>query len=118
MCMHMYIVHKHNTNIHTCTIAPCGLCGHRYRNMKGETLYHFMGCSCFSQYIVVSQISIAKIPKEAPLDVACLLGCGVTTGLGAALNTAGVEAGSSCCVFGCESRMCTHNACLPGCAHI
>lgn len=71
--------------------------------MKGETLYHFMGCSCFSQYIVVAEISLAKIDKAAPLDVACLLGCGITTGLGAALNTAGVEKGSSCCVFGREN---------------
>ena len=52
----------------------------RYRNMKGEPIYHFMGCSCFSQYIVTAGISLAKINPEAPLEVACLLGCGITTG--------------------------------------
>mmetsp|Transcript_19520 Transcript_19520/g.46924 ORF Transcript_19520/g.46924 Transcript_19520/m.46924 type:complete len:257 (-) Transcript_19520:75-845(-) len=72
----------------------------RYRNMKGETIYHFMGCSCFSQYIVCADISLAKINPAAPLEVACLLGCGITTGIGAALNTAGVEKGASCAVFG------------------
>jgi len=72
----------------------------RYRNMKGEPLFHFMGCSCFSQYVVCADISLAKITKEADLNVACLLGCGVTTGIGAALNTAKVEEGSSCAVFG------------------
>jgi len=72
----------------------------RYRNMKGETLYHFMGCSCFSQYVVCADISLAKINPAAPLEVACLLGCGITTGIGAALNTAGVEKGQSCAVFG------------------
>ena len=53
-----------------------------------------------SQYIVVADISLAKINPAAPLDVACLLGCGITTGIGAALNTAGVEPGTSCAVFG------------------
>ena len=53
-----------------------------------------------SQYIVVADISLAKVNPAAPLDVACLLGCGITTGIGAALNTAGVEPGSSCAVFG------------------
>jgi len=72
----------------------------RYKTMKGESLAHFMGCSCFSQYIVVAEISLAKIDKTADLSVACLLGCGITTGLGAALNTAKVEKGSSCAVFG------------------
>jgi len=72
----------------------------RYKNMKGESLAHFMGCSCFSQYIVVADISLAKIDPSADLSVACLLGCGITTGLGAAINTAAVEKGSSCAVFG------------------
>mmetsp|Transcript_4358 Transcript_4358/g.15913 ORF Transcript_4358/g.15913 Transcript_4358/m.15913 type:complete len:381 (-) Transcript_4358:87-1229(-) len=72
----------------------------RYKNMKGEPLFHFMGCSCFSQYIVCAEISVAKINPKADLSIACLLGCGVTTGIGAALNTAGVEQGSSCAVFG------------------
>jgi len=72
----------------------------RYKNMKGEPLYHFMGCSCFSQYVVCADISLAKVDPKADLNVACLLGCGVTTGIGAALNTAKVEPGSSCAVFG------------------
>ena len=72
----------------------------RYRNMKGEPLFHFMGCSCFSQYVVCADISLAKINPKADLSIACLLGCGVTTGIGAALNTAGVEKDSSCAVFG------------------
>ena len=68
--------------------------------MKGEPLFHFMGCSCFSQYVVCADISLAKINPKADLSIACLLGCGVTTGIGAALNTAGVEKDSSCAVFG------------------
>jgi S-(hydroxymethyl)glutathione dehydrogenase/alcohol dehydrogenase len=59
-----------------------------------------MGCSTFSEYTVVPEIALAKINKAAPLDKVCLLGCGVTTGIGAVLNTAKVEAGSSVAVFG------------------
>jgi S-(hydroxymethyl)glutathione dehydrogenase / alcohol dehydrogenase len=67
---------------------------------KGEPIYHYMGTSTFSEYSVVAEISLAKIDKEAPLDKVCLLGCGVTTGIGAALNTAKVEEGSTVVVFG------------------
>ncbi|CRK89513.1 CLUMA_CG003273, isoform A [Clunio marinus] len=67
---------------------------------KGKELFHFMGCSTFSQYTVVSEISICKINEKAPLDKVCLLGCGIPTGYGAALNTAGVEPGSSCAIWG------------------
>ncbi|KAG0721628.1 Alcohol dehydrogenase class-3 [Chionoecetes opilio] len=67
---------------------------------KGKQLFHFMGCSTFAQYTVVCEISIAKVNKAAPLDKVCLLGCGLSTGYGAALNTAKVEAGSTCAVFG------------------
>ncbi|XP_045767028.1 alcohol dehydrogenase class-3-like [Maniola jurtina] len=67
---------------------------------KGQELFHFMGCSTFSQYTVVHEISLCKIDEKAPLDKVCLLGCGVTTGFGAALNTAKVEAGSNCAIFG------------------
>ncbi|XP_071371239.1 alcohol dehydrogenase class-3 chain L [Centroberyx affinis] len=67
---------------------------------KGKSLFHFMGCSTFSEYTVVADISLAKVNKMAPLDKVCLLGCGITTGYGAALNTAKVEAGSTCAVFG------------------
>ncbi|KAN0066452.1 formate dehydrogenase (NAD+) [Thecaphora frezii] len=67
---------------------------------KGKQLYHFMGCSTFSQYTVVSQYSLVAINPKAPLDKACLLGCGVTTGFGAATKTAKVEQGSNVAVFG------------------
>jgi len=67
---------------------------------KGQTVYHYMGTSTFSEYTVVSEFSLAKVNKEAPLDKVCLLGCGITTGYGAALNTAGVEPGSICAVWG------------------
>lgn len=66
----------------------------------GETLSHFMGTSTFSQYTVLPEISVAKVSKTAPLDKVCLLGCGITTGYGAVLNTLKVEAGSSVLVIG------------------
>jgi S-(hydroxymethyl)glutathione dehydrogenase/alcohol dehydrogenase len=59
-----------------------------------------MGCSTFSEYTVLPEISLAKIPKEAPLEKVCLLGCGVTTGIGAVLNTAKVEEGATVAIFG------------------
>lgn len=74
--------------------------GTRRFRCKGKELYHFMGCSTFSEYTVVLEISLCKINENAPLDKVCLLGCGVTTGYGAALNTAKVEAGSNCAIFG------------------
>jgi S-(hydroxymethyl)glutathione dehydrogenase/alcohol dehydrogenase len=67
---------------------------------KGKTLYHFMGCSTFSEYTVVAEVSLCKINEKAPLDKVCLLGCGIPTGYGAAMNTAKVETGSNCAVFG------------------
>lgn len=67
---------------------------------NGKMLHHFMGCSTFSEYTVVADISVAKISDNAPLDKVCLLGCGVPTGYGAALNTAKVEKGSTCAVWG------------------
>ncbi|GGW91818.1 S-(hydroxymethyl)glutathione dehydrogenase/class III alcohol dehydrogenase [Alteromonas halophila] len=66
----------------------------------GETLYHYMGTSTFSEYTVLPEISLAKVNKEAPLEEVCLLGCGVTTGMGAVLNTAKVEEGATVAVFG------------------
>jgi len=66
----------------------------------GKTLHHFMGTSTFATHAVVPEIALAKIRKDAPLDKVCLLGCGVTTGVGAVLNTAQVEAGANCVVFG------------------
>lgn len=67
---------------------------------QGQPIYHYMGTSTFSEYTVLPEVSVAKIPKEAPLDKVCLLGCGVTTGIGAVLNTAKVEAGATVAIFG------------------
>ncbi len=66
----------------------------------GEPIRHFMGTSTFAQYTVMPEIALAKINPEAPLDRACLFACGLSTGLGAAMNTAKVDAGSTCVVFG------------------
>lgn len=66
----------------------------------GKPIFHYMGTSTFAEYTVVPEISLAKVSKEAPLEKVCLLGCGVTTGIGAVLNTAKVEAGASIAVFG------------------
>jgi len=66
----------------------------------GEPIRHFMGTSTFAEYTVMPEIALAKISPEAPLEGACLFACGLSTGLGAALNTAKVEPGSTCVVFG------------------
>ncbi len=66
----------------------------------GEPIRHFMGTSTFAEYTVMPEIALAKVNAEAPLDRACLFACGLSTGLGAAMNTAKVEAGSTCVVFG------------------
>ncbi|EXB34993.1 S-(hydroxymethyl)glutathione dehydrogenase/class III alcohol dehydrogenase [Acinetobacter sp. 1461402] len=67
---------------------------------NGEPIYHYMGTSTFSEYTVVAEISLAKIDPEAPLEKMCLLGCGVTTGIGAVHNTAKVEEGATVAIFG------------------
>ncbi len=69
-------------------------------SMGGKPIFHYMGTSTFSQYSVMPEISVAKINPAAPLDKVCLLGCGITTGIGAVLNTAKVEPGASVAVFG------------------
>ena len=66
----------------------------------GKPIYHYMGCSTFSEYTVLPEISLAKVDKDAPLEKVCLLGCGVTTGLGAVMNTAKVEEGATVAIFG------------------
>ncbi len=66
----------------------------------GEPIYHYMGCSTFSEYTVLPEISLAKVNKAAPLEEVCLLGCGVTTGMGAVMNTAKVEEGATVAIFG------------------
>lgn len=71
----------------------------RFRS-GGQSLYHYMGTSTFSEYSVIAEISAAKVNPAAPLDKVCLLGCGITTGIGAVLNTARVEPGATVAVFG------------------
>lgn len=66
----------------------------------GQPIFHYMGCSTFSEYTVLPEISLAKVNKAAPLEEVCLLGCGVTTGMGAVLNTAKVEKGDNVAIFG------------------
>jgi S-(hydroxymethyl)glutathione dehydrogenase/alcohol dehydrogenase len=66
----------------------------------GEPIRHFMGTSTFAEYTVMPEIALAKVNPDAPLDRACLFACGLSTGLGAAINTAKVDAGSTCAVFG------------------
>ena len=69
-------------------------------SVGGKTVLHYMGTSTFSEYTVLPEIAVAKINPAAPLDKVCLLGCGITTGIGAVLNTAKVRAGSTAAVFG------------------
>ena len=69
-------------------------------SLNGEPLFHYMGTSTFANFTVVPEIALAKIREDAPFDKVCYLGCGVTTGLGAVMNTAKVEAGASVAVFG------------------
>jgi S-(hydroxymethyl)glutathione dehydrogenase/alcohol dehydrogenase len=69
-------------------------------SQNGKKILHFMGTSTFSEYTVLPEISLAKVSKEAPLEKVCLLGCGITTGIGAVLNTAKVEPGSTVAIFG------------------
>ncbi len=66
----------------------------------GQPIFHYMGCSTFSEYTVLPEISLAKVNPEAPLEEVCLLGCGVTTGMGAVMNTAKVEEGATVAIFG------------------
>ncbi|RLT94173.1 MAG: S-(hydroxymethyl)glutathione dehydrogenase/class III alcohol dehydrogenase [Ketobacter sp.] len=69
-------------------------------SQNGKMIHHYMGTSTFAEYTVLPEIAVAKINKAAPLDKVCLLGCGITTGIGAVLNTAKVEPGSTVAVFG------------------
>lgn len=72
----------------------------RFSTLGGEPILHYMGCSTFSNHTVLPEIAVAKVRKDAPFDKICYIGCGVTTGLGAVMNTAKVEIGSRCVVFG------------------
>ncbi|WP_414502930.1 S-(hydroxymethyl)glutathione dehydrogenase/class III alcohol dehydrogenase [Zymobacter sp. IVIA_5232.4 C2] len=69
-------------------------------SLNGKPIYHYMGTSTFSEYTVLPEIALARISKAAPLDKVCLLGCGITTGIGAVHNTAKVEPGATVAVFG------------------
>jgi len=67
---------------------------------KGQAIHHYMGCSTFANHTVLPEIAVAMIRADAPFDKACYIGCGVTTGVGAVVNTAKVEPGANCIVFG------------------
>ena len=69
-------------------------------SIGGKTLHHYMGCSTFANFSVLPEIAVAKIREDAPFDKVCYVGCGVTTGIGAVINTAKVEAGATAIVFG------------------
>ncbi len=69
-------------------------------SLDGEPIYHYMGCSTFAQFSVIPEIALAKVRKDAPFDKICYIGCGVTTGIGAVINTAKVRPGDNVVVFG------------------
>jgi len=87
---------------------------------KGQKLFHYMGCSTFSEYTVVAEVSVAKIRSDAPLDKVCLLGCGITTGVGAVRNTCKVESGATVAVWGLGTvgLAVVHGAVLSGASKI
>lgn len=72
----------------------------RFSMIDGTPIFHYMGCSTFSNHTVMPEIALAKVRKDAPFDKICYIGCGVTTGIGAVINTAKVEIGSTAIVFG------------------
>jgi S-(hydroxymethyl)glutathione dehydrogenase/alcohol dehydrogenase len=69
-------------------------------SIGGKPIHHYMGCSTFGNYTVLPEVAVAKVNPNAPFDKICYIGCGVTTGVGAVINTAKVEAGSTAIVFG------------------
>ena len=72
----------------------------RFSMLDGTPIFHYMGCSTFANHTVMPEIALAKVREDAPFDKICYIGCGVTTGIGAVLNTANVEAGAKAVVFG------------------
>jgi S-(hydroxymethyl)glutathione dehydrogenase/alcohol dehydrogenase len=72
----------------------------RFSTLDGDPILHYMGCSTFSNYTVLPEIALAKVREDAPFDKICYIGCGVTTGVGAVINTAQVEVGATAVVFG------------------
>ena len=95
---------SHKTNLCTAIRATQGQGvmpdGTSRFSIGGEKIHHYMGCSTFSNYTVLPEIALAKIREDAPFDKVCYIGCGVTTGIGAVINTAKVEPGSNAIVFG------------------
>ncbi len=95
---------SHKTNLCTAIRATQGQGvmpdGTSRFSIGGEKIHHYMGCSTFSNYTVLPEIALAKIREDAPFDKVCYIGCGVTTGIGAVINTAGVEPGANVVVFG------------------
>ena len=69
-------------------------------SLNGEMIFHYMGCSTFSNFTVLPEIAVAKIRNDAPFDKVCYIGCGVTTGIGAVINTAKVQPGNNVIIFG------------------
>src|SRR5689334_11565510 len=92
------------TNLCTAIRSTQGQCvmpdGTSRSSLKGKKIHHYMGCSTFSNFTVLPEIALAKIRPDAPFDKVCYIGCGVTTGIGAVINTAKVEAGANVVVFG------------------
>ncbi len=72
----------------------------RFSTLDGDPILHYMGCSTFANHTVLPEIALAKVREDAPFEKICYIGCGVTTGIGAVINTAKVEIGSRCVVFG------------------
>ena len=95
---------SHKTNLCTAIRATQGKGlmpdGSTRFSYKGQPIYHYMGCSTFANYTVMPEIALAKVREDAPFDKICYIGCGVTTGIGAVLFTAKVEAGANVVVFG------------------
>jgi S-(hydroxymethyl)glutathione dehydrogenase / alcohol dehydrogenase len=95
---------SHKTNLCTAIRATQGKGvmpdGESRFSLRGQKVHHYMGCSTFANHTVMPEIAVAKIRKDAPFDSACYVGCGVTTGIGAVIWTAKVEAGSTVVVFG------------------
>jgi S-(hydroxymethyl)glutathione dehydrogenase / alcohol dehydrogenase len=95
---------SHKTNLCTAIRATQGQGvmpdGTSRFSLGGEKIHHYMGCSTFSNYTVLPEIAVAKVREDAPFDKICYIGCGVTTGIGAVINTAKVEPGANVVVFG------------------
>jgi len=95
---------SHKTNLCTAIRATQGQGvmpdGTSRFSMNGQRIHHYMGCSTFANFTVLPEIAVARIREDAPFDKVCYIGCGVTTGIGAVVNTAKVEAGANVVVFG------------------